>query len=335
MKDLGFFLGLFVLLIILSLGASSGGLLSGNKATSTPSAAPATGSAEKSTAQYEQQRTNSSTPIPTATKTTAPKPKLTPEQMERKVADIYRSLNRLSKEVRDLTLRSPISPYAGKVKLSAGTARQKDPEREYLMLSSQKSNKSPIDISDWYLVSYVTDESAAIPDGDRIIDRWRYPKESDILLLPGERAYVLTWESPIDTSFHENACTGYLAEEESFYPSLRRSCPRPLDEMKKYANIALDNDTCYDFVERIGTCKVPDEDAVESDEADLNGACRSFIFNTLNYDDCVAKHRYDPFFDDVGYWFIYLNRDEELWRYEREIIRLMDENDKVVDYIEY
>lgn len=325
MKDLGFFLGLFAIIVIFALSTADGTGIFSPTATSTPHAA--TGGQAPSTPQYERPRAEQSYVAEN------PPQKLTPEQVERKVADIYRELDRLTKEVRALTLRSPASPYANLVRFSQGNARDDAPEREYLMLQAQSSNREPLNISNWYFESYVTGERAALPQGDRSIERWRYPQLNDIQLLPGETAYVLTGKSPIKASFHENICTGYLANEHTFYPSLQRSCPRPLDEMIRFGNIALDNDACYAYVERIGTCTVPDGD--DFGERGLSSGCRRFIERTLNHDDCVAKHRFDPFFDNVGYWRIYLERRDNLWRREREIIRLIDENDRVVAVIEY
>lgn len=330
MKDLGFFLGFFVILIILAISTAGGhGIFSGaGTATSTN----ATSGSQGSTSAEPIIR-SAGTVSPTQTKSVPTTPKLTPAQIEQRVANIYRELDKLTEALRVAKLHEPASPYAGLVDLRIGNARSTNPEQEYINIFAHSNNKNPINISDWYVESYVTEERAAIPLGDRVLTRWRYPQEENILLEPGETAYLLTGESPINTSFHENICTGYLETENDFYPSLSRRCPSPRDEMKRFADIALDNDTCYDYVARLSYCAIPDEDTYA--DADLTGACRRFLDTTLNHDDCVLKHRYDPFFDDVGYWHIYFERSEELWRYKREILRLMDENDRVIDVLEY
>lgn len=333
MSDTGFFIGFFVILIILAIATAGNGGIFSNMASSTPVTTTQIGG-DGTTIQSPDDTDMGSgggtteTPPPPP-----PEPKLSPEEIERKVAEIYRELDRLGKELRAQKLREPVSPYAGLVDLRSGNSRDTDPEREYLTIRAEYGNTNPITISDWYLESYVTEERAALPQGDRIMDRWRHPVKENILLDPGEEAYVMTGESPIDVSFREHMCTGYLEYTKDFYPSLSYQCPSPLTEMERFADIDLDDDSCYDFVERLSQCVEPNEDAV--DDADLSGVCRRFITNTLNYEDCVIKHRNDPFFDNVGYWHIYLEEDEELWRYEREIIRLMDENDKVIDVVEY
>lgn len=321
-KELIPLIGFFVLIIFLSFAARDGGL------QTTPSQ---TGS---STPNQGDIATPPNSVIET-NETTAhtPSPRLSNDEIERKLASLYRELDSLTKELRSARLREPESPYVDMVDLRSGNARGTDPKSEYLTIHANTQNTEPINVSNWYIESYVTNERVALPTGDRILERWRRPNPTNILLEPGEHAYLMTAESPINVSFRENMCTGYLSEETAFYPSLSRSCPSPLQEMEKFGNIDLDDDSCFDFVERINYCTEVDDAAI--DTADLSGACRRFIVNTLSHDDCVAKHRYDPFFDDVGMWHIYLDRDEDLWRSEREIIRLMDENDRVIDVLEY
>jgi hypothetical protein len=259
---------------------------------------------------------------------------MTPAEIERSVADIYKKLDALEADMREAQLREPASPYHTMVTLRRGNVYADDPEQEYLVLQADRQNTSDIPISHWYLESYVTGERAFIPDGTRILEKWRSPIESAIYLPPGETAYLVTGDSPIDTSFRENMCTGYLAYEGDFVPGLRRSCPRPADELERFGDtIDLDNDECYEYIERLGTCVTPEEETYT--RAKIGGACSTFVEHTFNYNDCVLLHRYDPFFARDGYWRVYLGERDALWRDEREIIRLMDEEDRVISVIEY
>ena len=106
-----------------------------------------------------------------------------------------------------------------------------------------------------------------------------------------------------------------------------------MKEMLDANTIDLDDDACYSFVERMRTCEVPDEDIL--DNTRLTSACRQFLHSYFGYNNCVARHRTEPYFDNVGYWHIYLNQSNDLWRSTREIIQLKDEFDQVVDVIEY
>ncbi len=323
-KDVWFFLAFFGILLVLGFATQGGGLFEGvGTATSTP-----TNTGTSTLDAYPTENTNvgstSTTPLP---------PPLTPREVEDKVARIYHELDILTEELRIAKLHEPRSPYAERVSLSLGNARDTNPDTEYLFIRADSNNTSTINISNWYLKSYVTEERAALPQGDRVMEEWRHPVLSDILLEPGEDAYIMTTESPLNTAFRENACTGYITQHKTIYPSLTRSCPYPMDEMKRFAQIPLDDDTCYDFIERIYSCTTPDDDAV--DDADLSRACTRLIDTTLNHDSCVERHKNDPYFDDLGTWHIYLEEDDNLWRTEREIIRLMDENDRVIDVLEY
>ncbi len=328
-KDAWFFIVFFGVLLVLGFATQNGGIFAGvGNATST-----ATGVASSTLSTYPPENSNG---VGTSTQTpppTPPPPPLTPKEIEEKVARIYRELDTLTEELRVAKLQEPVSPYAGTIDLRASNARDINPDTEYLSLRANAQNTTTINISNWYLESYVTEEHAALPQGDRSMDRWRHPEPHDIFLEPGEDAYILTTESPINTSFHENMCTGYIAQSKTIYPGLVNSCPRPMDEMKRFAHIPLDDDSCYDFIERIYTCTTPTDDAI--DDADLSRACIRLIETTLDYDSCVERHKNDPYFDDTGFWHIYLGEDDDLWREEREIIRLMDENDRVIDVIEY
>lgn len=324
-KDVWFFIAFFGILLVLGFATQGGGLFEG--AGSATSTTTGVGTSTLSTYPSENTVGTSTTPA------TPPTPPLTPREIEEKVARIYRELDILTEELRIAKLQEPVSPYAGSVDLRASNARDTNPDTEYLSLRANSSNTTTITISNWYLKSYVTDERASLPQGDRVMDRWRHPELSDILLEPGEEAYIMTTESPLNASFRENMCTGYITQHKTIYPSLTHSCPRPMDEMKRFANIPLDDDSCYDFMERVYSCTTPTDDVI--DDADLTRACTRLIETTLNYDSCVERHKNDPYFDDPGTWHIYLEEDDNLWRKEREIIRLMDENDRVIDVIEY
>ena len=333
-SSLGFFLGFFAIIVLLAVtvGDGSGKGVFSNMGTTSVSLRP-TDSGSSSDLSYSKP---SNAVEPTYTPPPLippPKPVLTPQQVEDRVAQIYRELDTLRKEVREATLREPVSPYAGKIDLSMGSVYETDPDREYLMLRTAYNTTEALPISNWYLESYVTKERATIPDGDRLMTSWRSPSSEPILLGANESAYLITGASPIDVSFHENICTGYLNDEETFYPSLSERCPYPKDEMERFGDIKLDNDKCYDLIERISNCSVPTDEQI--DAVNISGVCLRFVENTFNYNDCVALHRYDPYFERDGYWRIYLDERNELWRPKREIIRLMDANDRVIDVIEY
>lgn len=317
MQGFGIVLGAFVLLLFLSFQADEGGFFR----SVIPTATSTNAVSERSVDGQSE------------TIASPPRERLTEQEIERRIQQFYRELDTLSDELRAARLREPTSPYAGTVSLRTGNARNKEVTREYLILQAEHTNTSPVNISDWYVESYVTKERAALPQGARVLESFRSRRDSDITLLPGERAYLLTIETPLNVSFHENACTGYLRDRYDFYPSLRLQCSYPRDEIED-SDVKLDDDVCYDYVESLGLCEHVSESDIEDIDG-LTGRCERFLENTFNYNSCVAVHQHEPFFDDVGDWRIYLGRNEELWRSEREIIRLIDENDRVVDVLEY
>lgn len=254
-------------------------------------------------------------------------------EIQAELEDLYDELWELEQKVDSALRREPISRYADIVRLSRSSATSQDPDREYLTLTLDRDAK-PTNISDWYLESYVTEKRMAIPDGTKIyIDGGVINKTAPIILEPGERAYLITGESPVNTSFQENSCIGYLRESKDFYPGISYNCPRPTELMDRYANIDLDDDSCYDFVESVYSCRAIEEDDRRLNE--LSGKCRNFIRDYLNYNSCVDTFSWRTDFHENDDWYVYFERDEERWRREREIIRLMDEYDEVIAVIEY
>ena len=260
-------------------------------------------------------------------------PQQTPAEKENRIAELYQDLNTLKDEVRESKLWGTPSPYRDIVTLSQGSVWGTNPKEEYLTLQYAQDSGSDINISDWYVESYVTRERAGIPEGDRVLEKWRSPQYGNIILSPYDEALLITGDSPINVSFRENLCTGYLNDEKDFYPQLKERCTSPIDELKDHGKIRLDDDACYEFVQGLGTCEMPN--ARRMQDANIGGRCENFIDRTFEYDNCVLNHKSDPFFIRDGYWYIYFERDKELWRPEREIIRLFDGAGRVVDVLEY
>jgi len=264
--------------------------------------------------------------------TTQP-PVLTSAEIEEKVEKIYEGLDELKENARVDELYGPVSPFAGKVTLSAGNAQVTDRDKEYLTITANTSNTGPIAVTGWRVESYVTNSIATIPEGASLLDSHFDRDTSNIALAPGEQAYLITGETPLKVSFRENECSGYLAEHGTFYPSLQKSCPLPGDEMLQFANISSNDDDCFEFIEDIRRCEIVDSDEIDAEN--LSSKCEYFIESVLDYDGCVKKHEDDATFNDIGQWRIYLDKNGELWRSTKEIIRLLDSDDRVVDVVEY
>ena len=267
----------------------------------------------------------------------APEPEpLDEAAVERDIARKYRELDSLTDDLRTIILWEDRSPLEGQVRLSRGNVFTEDYDREYLVLRASGSNKDSVDISGWLIESYVTDEGGTIPFGTRLYQKGRVNATAPILLEPGETAYVITGESPVGISFHENRCTGYLSEFQDFSPSLTRSCPRARDLFEELFftndNLYFD-DACYDYMRSVSTCEIVDIDDLLRDD-DITEGCKLFVEQELNYNSCFDRNVHTPYFDD-GQWYIYIGRTGELWKRDRDILRLFDRSGRTVDVLEY
>ena len=107
MKDFGFFLGFFLLIAFLAIVTAGGNGIFSNMATST--SLSGTSGRQETTQSVSNLSTGSSQTVISA----PAEPKLTNDQIERKVADIYQKLDQLSEQLRAQKLREPVSPYVG------------------------------------------------------------------------------------------------------------------------------------------------------------------------------------------------------------------------------
>lgn len=255
----------------------------------------------------------------------------TRSQIESHISDAGGEVQKLKEDMRVAKIWGVISPYRDMVTFSSGNAWSDDPKTEYLLLSVHSDTIEPIDVTDWRIESLVTGNTARISFGTRLPRSGRVNTTDRIRVDANETAYILTGESPLGVSFFENKCTGYFAQYQRFSPPLTEQCPYPLDELKNFSTIDLDNDDCYTVVQSLPACRVTNEDATSPT---VSRGCKEFIANDLTYSGCVANHRTEPFFY-TGPWRIYLEEDNELWRTEREIIRVRDGQNRTVAVLEY
>jgi len=217
------------------------------------------------------------------------------------------------------------SPYQSKVNLETvyGT-RNQDPKQQYLEIIASSQNGKPIDITGLALAgkngfNIKIGQATYLPYSAQV-----NPQE-DIFLKPGEKAYVITGESPIGASFRLNKCTGYFSQFQTFYPDLLQDCPRPINE-----NLPSGlNDDCLDYLERLPVCRMQ-----ISVPPGLQNACQTYINEKINYNACVETHKNDSDFYKPE-WRIYLNRKEPLWKSQRETIILQDQNGGIIDWVSY
>lgn len=227
------------------------------------------------------------------------------------------------------TLTEEKSPYAAYVSLEAGNARS-SVDSEYLVLRVSSNAPQKVTISGWRIESTATGLSSTLPLAAELPFLGSVNSTGPVSLSKGQSAYIVTARSPNGTSFRTNICTGYFEQFQNFTPSLNLECPSPQTEADTFFTPGSLNDECYDIVRSLGRCTL----VIQSIPASAGTACEQFITNTLSYNGCINKHKNEPkFYKDV--WYLYLNRDQELWRSRSERIRLLDENGKVVSVVSY
>lgn len=209
-----------------------------------------------------------------------------------------------------------------------GNARITDAAREYVEIRASRTNTKPIKISGWAVKSSVTGKSAVIGNGVYTPVAGGVNPEQPVYLLPGGRAFLTTGRSPKGYSFRLNLCTGYFEEFQDFSPRLPLNCPYPRNE-----NLPVGlTDACFNYIEKIGRCEAQVEPLPLSFSNDP--LCQEYVAEKINYGGCVDTHKNDPDFYSTE-WRVYLGRDQELWKSERETILLLDESGKVVDMVAY
>jgi len=224
-----------------------------------------------------------------------------------------------------VTASSTESAYKYNVSLGAGYgARETDPQKQFIEIRASSKNDRPIKITGWSLVGK-NGLDIKIGQGAYLPYSAQVNPQQDIFLQKGEKAVVVTGESPIGTSFRLNKCTGYFSQFQTFYPSLPKNCLQSADENLP-SNL---NDQCLDYLKRLPRCEMK-----ISIPPGLSNACQTYINDKINYKTCVEIHKNDSDFYQSE-WRIYLGRKEALWKKERETIILQDENKKIIDWISY
>lgn len=254
-------------------------------------------------------------------------------EIKAELEDLYDEVWEVEQKVDAALRKRPASPYVGLVTLSRSGATTIDADREYLTITVNK-NSNPITITGWSIESYVTEKRVTIPEGAVRYKAGGAVNNSDpIVLNPGQRAFLVTGRSPVRTAFQENMCIGYALKGKTLYPGVTNACPKAMDLMERYGEIDLDDDRCYAFVRTVKSCEIidPDDDRLDT----ITDDCRDFALKYLSYDSCVEQfgNRTDFYFPND--WYVYFDRTAEQWRKQREILRLLDEHNRVVAVIEY
>jgi hypothetical protein len=233
----------------------------------------------------------------------------------------------LQQEVADEQAAKIASVYKGQITMSWGGWSNTDPNQEYIEIDANSGNTSPINISGWTLTGTSTGQTITIPQSTGLYLSNAVNDNTNVILSPGERAYIITGRSPIGFGMHANVCSGYLSQFNNFIPGLYTQCPAPRDE-QAVTTIprTINNNNCFDLIDSLGTCQV----YTQTLDNTYSSQCQDFIETKLNYQSCVDIHKNDTNFWSPNEWYVYLNHDEVLWQPRRETLILTDTAGKKV-----
>lgn len=223
------------------------------------------------------------------------------------------------------------SPYAGQVTMTDNNAAATDPSKEYITLEVSSDVTAPITISGWVLQSAVSGMYGVIPQAADTLIAGTVNDVGPVSIPPGGTAIVITAASPVGVSFRENMCSGYLAQVQRFTPYLASSCPSPSDILPQTPeNLRTFGSDCVDYAASVQRCHSPAQEMPST----LSPACRTFLANNLSYNGCVAMYRSRSDFS-LPAWRLYLALRQPLWTTTHDVVRLLDEQGRVVDVLSY
>jgi len=219
--------------------------------------------------------------------------------------------------------------------------------REYLTIRLSSAAPRAINLTGWYITGERYRSVERIGTATRLFG---YSAAADkpvvapiflpVILEPGGEAIVVSGnpprvETPVPGSFLENACTGYIEDNDEnraeFTPNLETNCPDP-DEEPGIRTLA---DRCYDVARswpRCETVLIESEDGVRylnGWPTRLNQDCRDYLKEHFSYEQCLRWHVNDPdFFGQT--WRIFLNHGNEMFAKNRETVRIYDNEARLI-----
>ncbi|MFH1979148.1 MAG: hypothetical protein ABII97_02095 [Patescibacteria group bacterium] len=207
----------------------------------------------------------------------------------------------------------------------SGQAKEREAQKEYVEVRLSSSAKTPVNMGGW-VIEGTSKFALKMPKAVALFFTNKINPEKEIILSPGDKAYIISGRSPIGSSFHLNKCMGHFTNFQTFYPTIRKECPYPKDENWP-ASLSFD---CIDFIETLPRCE-----ANFTIPGSLGGNdCINAINNTLGYNNCVELHKSDAdFYKKV--WYVYLDRSDDLWNDRHDTIVLKNKEGKAMASVTY
>jgi len=184
--------------------------------------------------------------------------------------------------------RSQLSPYFGKIKISAQYNSSYNPSG--FKVYSGLSNDEKVNITGWRIKT--NHGEIIIPQAINVYEPSGLTPPQDIVLSANNYVNIYLSVNPINKNFRLNKCMGYLQNDYVFSPPLPQNCPAP-----SHSDISYLSGECQSYIRSLWGCMVPDEDS-DSFYASVGGSsreeveCRAFL-DTINQNGCFQKHRWD------------------------------------------
>jgi hypothetical protein len=239
--------------------------------------------------------------------------------------------NRIQQEIKQNQIAAESSSLYNDIYLYASNAWSTDPKTEYLTFNLNSQHKGKVLLTGFEIRSTATGRGTTIPKGVELPFAGEINAETPIFINPGDTVILSTGRSPVGYSFRENKCTGYFGQFQTFTPFLQQSCPRPESENIAQAPHYF-NDACLNYLDSLQSCIMPLQNI--PDIGSIQSQCYIYVTEDINYKTCVDNHKNDPDFYGKQ-WRIYLSQEQELWKSQREVIKLLDLDKKTVAAITY
>lgn len=147
--------------------------------------------------------------------------------------------------------------------------------------------------------------------------------QNSLVVRPGDEVHLYSGSSPRG-NFRINKCIGYLAELGNFNPPLEQRCPERSYEETNYLSNA-----CKSYLDRLSSCETPKAAPVSFNDI----SCHEYL-NTITYEGCVSRHRYDSDFSDRSIW-VWAGDALRYFDQSGDIIRIYDKAGRLVSQYRY
>lgn len=238
-------------------------------------------------------------------------------------------LTLLSAEDRDESIevvpqpQTATSTYYKKIHISSFNGKNTNPLSERIVLANRAKSES-ISVTGWEFETSLGTRFA-IPTAYNLPGTLDATAPGAMVIPAGGRVTITTGKQEKYSAFRENICTGYFIEQTKFTPSISKQCP----ETDTFDLLHL-GDKCIATIDKIPRCTIPTATHFFAQSSE----CSNYMIQHFTYAGCVRDHRNDENFYK-NQWYVWLNRDTEIFRNIHETLTLRDLAGKFVDKREY